>query len=115
MLLREMFMSRGSSSSPSKSVRIDPDALEWRQVGEADGDPASRLKATLIIGATQHHVDAIAVRHVTRGGATMQLGATDETDNVLGVLYGLVAADGPFDTVAIAGRDYVLFMTPASL
>lgn len=84
-----------------------PDSL-WLETGP-DEDPRARLLSRVEILGTFMHLEAIAVRtdpdHIQRA---------DHSDESFANLAIYAEPDGPFDTTAIRGRDYVLVAYPFS-
>jgi hypothetical protein len=67
----------------------------------------SWLRAELSVNGLSLHLDAIEVK--CDGGVQNGVGALGST---LTVLHEAVAADGPWQTVVIDGREYTLIATP---
>lgn len=82
-------------------MTINP--AEW----EAVRDDRSWLKSTIVVNGVSLHVDAFEIEP----GVTMQA-ASGEVGATLADLHEAVAADGPWETLRIDGRDYVLIATP---
>ena len=76
----------------------------WRRTDEI----GSRLITTLVVNGWPMHLEAI---EVSIGGGRLQQasGATDET---FAAVHSAVGADGPWETLSIGGREYVLIGTP---
>ena len=87
---------------------IDVNAVRWEDVSDEDAKPGSRLLATLSFSGVSHHLEALEVED--RNG--LQLTVDGHWDDTLGDYYEASGADGPFSTVDISGRTYVLVMTP---
>jgi len=84
---------------------FDIGSLELRP---ADGTSRDWLRGTLIVGGTEHFVDLLAVRdHVQRA-------MSPELDEMLDLHHMVCGVDGPFATVQVDGRPYVLFVTPGA-
>jgi hypothetical protein len=81
-------------------VHIDPD--EWRAVN-AD---RSWLKTEIVINGVSLHLDAA---EVVRGGVQEGPGELAET---VAAVHEAVGANGSWQTLRIAGREYVLIATP---
>lgn len=79
-------------------------------------DEAPRLLTTVVINGTLMHLEAIAVHmHATPPETTpIQEAVNSDEDEDLGLIFNAVAADGPWDTTTIDGREYVLIATPHS-
>jgi hypothetical protein len=74
----------------------------------ADGNSRVWLRATLIVGGTEHFIDPLAVRdHVQRA-------MTPELDERLDLHHMACSVDGPFATIEYDGKPYVLFVTPSA-
>ena len=84
-------------------------AIRWERdlepVGPADR-PKGHLLGTLLIAGVAHHVEAFEVEE--RGGC--QEAVLDERETSFTELSEIV--QGPMQTVTIAGRPYVLLITP---
>jgi hypothetical protein len=78
---------------------------------EAGSDPVEdgRLYATVEVGGSLHHLEAIPVyQHPDYG----QSGVTEISENILGELHAAFGAEGAFHTVEINGQEYAVFMSP---
>lgn len=84
---------------------LDLDSLTLRP---ADGTSRDWLRATLIVGDTEHFVDLLAVRDY------LQRAMTPELDEILDLHHMACGVDGPFATVQVDGKSYVLFVTPTA-
>lgn len=85
--------------------------LNWRAVGLSLGNGAHsrcHLNATVQIAGADHHLEAIEVTEI-EGQQTGINGAEDRFEALLAFRDG---GDGPFETVSIEGRTYVLSMIP---
>lgn len=80
---------------------------EWTENGP-DEDPASRLLARIAILGTDMHLEAVAVHIVDHIQTAL------DSDESLANLASFAEPDGPFQTTAIRGRDYVLVAYPFS-
>lgn len=87
---------------------IDLSALHWKDVSGEDSKPDSRLLTTLSFCGVLHHLEAFAIEE--RDG--LQLTIDGCWDDTLGDYYQAAGANGPFATVEMRGRRYVLVMTP---
>ena len=68
----------------------------------------SRLITTLTVNGVQLHLEAIEVR-IDQGWIQR---ACDESDQALASIHAAVGAGGHWETLEIAGRDYVVIATP---
>jgi hypothetical protein len=84
---------------------FQPTADPYKPDGMREDD---HLLATVTICGVDFHVDAFAVRMV-KGVQT-----ASQYDEDLGDLHRIVGAEGPFQTVTIRRRNYVLVLTPYS-
>lgn len=100
------------------SARIAPLALHvpegaWQNADHADHDrcgcvPARhRLVAEIAVNGTPMRLEA----HLVVPGADPQRSFVD--DESISLIHDAVAADGPWATIEIGGREYVLVATPA--
>jgi hypothetical protein len=81
----------------------------WRDAGD-DEDPTSRLRIVAWISGTMHHLEAIAVSNEDG----LQSGARPWSETYLGALDLAVGGDGPYNTIQIRGREYVLVLAPGT-
>lgn len=72
------------------------------------GDDEDHLTAILVVNGTFHHLDAI---RVTENDDGVQVAASHEFEETLDAMYQ-IGGDGPFDTVTIRGKAYVLAVIP---
>jgi hypothetical protein len=96
-------------NSPPASTTLDIPAGAFKPIGEMLHTNSRRddhLHATVTINGVDFEVDAYAVRMVK--GVQEAL----EADADLSVIHHAVGADGPFQTVRIGRRNYVLVLTP---
>ena len=84
---------------------LDLRSLDLRPV---NGTSRDWLRATLLIDDIEHVVDLIAVRDY------LQRAMTPELDETLDLHHMACGVDGPFATVQVDGRPYVLFVTPGA-
>lgn len=86
--------------------------IDFRAVGaDVGAAPDVWLRAPVTIFGVEHSLDAIAVRPAVDG---RQQAVCTILDDMLDCLAAAVVADGPFQTVRIRDRDYVLLLTPHS-
>jgi hypothetical protein len=71
-------------------------------------DPHMKLHGTVEINGTSFHAEAFEVCYSTEGE---QLGKQDQEETYLSEVWNMV--QGAAETIAIAGREYVLAITPA--
>lgn len=89
------------------AININLTDIKFEQVGH--DDPASKLLATITFGGVSHHLEAIAVSESDTGEQqAASIADRDDFDEIGEAFYG----DGAFHTVAIRGREYVLFLSP---
>jgi hypothetical protein len=72
------------------------------------GDDDHHLTAILVINGTFHHLEAILV---TESEDDPQVAASPAFEDSLAAMYQ-IGGDGPFDTVTIRGKTYVLVVVP---
>ena len=105
----------------SAALKIDPASIPWRAIGEPwddedeNGKPIhhderERLLATVQIGSCSFHMEARQVIVEPDGWSLLRF--TDDDEETMGALYIAGGGEGRFETVEIAGRSYVVFMTP---
>ncbi len=87
---------------------IAADELVWTESGEQD--PNSRLLATINLAGCLMHLEAYAVAEM-KGHDPVQHFDGDSPDTPAKV-YAAVGGDGPWHTVMIDDREYVLIATP---
>lgn len=75
----------------------------WEPSGEEDGDPTSRLTAAALVNGIPMHFEAHVVEEID--GVQRAVGDYPED---LDSISQIANPDGPFYTVSIRGRDYVL-------
>ena len=83
-------------------------ALRWKDISDDESKPCSRLLGELRFDGVSHHLEAIEVED--RDGT--QCAVDSAWDDMLTEYVTATGADGPFSTVEIRGRAYVLLMTP---
>lgn len=81
---------------------------DWEPTGD-EGFEQERLNAVLQIGNTYFHVLAIAV-HTNEDG--VQVATCEGHEAEINQVYDVVGGDGPWETVRINDRDFVLIITP---
>jgi hypothetical protein len=92
------------------AMHIDISDISWEDISLEEDLPKSRLQATLHLNGVNHHFDAIEVQD---GQSSVGQAATCFSGDEVLQKYSAVDPDaGPFNTVAIDGRAYALFMTP---
>jgi len=82
----------------------------WEPTGKSGGedeDPRARLLATLIINGVSHHLEAFAVT-VVNGIQEPHPRFEHEYEGMC----QMSQPDGQYNTVTIAGREYVIGMSP---
>jgi hypothetical protein len=68
------------------------------------------LRAAVVIQSVEHYLDLVPVRENGRG---VQRTGNKDLDSMLALHHLACGADGPFATIVIEGRTYVLFLTPS--
>lgn len=107
---------RRQQSIDRAAVRIHDH--EWEEAGTAKDLRAHLVASGVTINGCPMHVEAWAVKMVRRepdglgAGGDFQTTVERESDEAFGHLWPLTNADGPFQTVEIEGRAYVLVATP---
>lgn len=97
--------------NPANILDVDLSEIKWRATGSWLGghaDSRCRLSAIIKIAGADHHVDALQVTFTddVQSGAN---GSEEEYDDLCLFAGG---GDGPFETVSIEGRMYVITMSP---
>ncbi len=95
----------GQRPQDAAPIKIDPNQIHWEENCVND---VNRLLAHVMIGSSDFHLEAIAVRDKDDG---TDEGCDDICNDLLNEAYAL-AGDGPFERMEIDGREYVVFMTP---
>jgi hypothetical protein len=91
-----------------RAVVVDVPESAWEPTGSEE-DPTSRLLAALVVCGYYHHLEAYAVKEDPEG--YQQIADPLFSENFEGMC-SLGGPDGPFQTITIKGREYVLAMTP---
>lgn len=94
-------------NATSNRWRID--TVTWEDSG-SDDDPKSRLLAQVAILGCPMHLEAYAVHY--DGDAHMQVPDDISWDVTINDFASAAGSDGPWMTVGIDGREYVLFASP---
>ena len=82
----------------------------WEPTGVEEDTLSSRLSVTLFINGVPHHLEAYEVKINEKSGAQEPVDVVFES-NIGGI--GIVSEpDGPWHTVSIKGKEYVVVMTP---
>jgi hypothetical protein len=89
---------------------IDAEALDWVNTSWIDGYPEHRFLARVTIAGCDMHLEAHEVHWDEGPGYDTQEFVADGQS--LGDIYQAVSAEGPWETVKINGREYVLIATP---
>jgi hypothetical protein len=98
------------TASPTQLGQLCP-PIVWTKALTAcgpDEDPSMKLHGTVNIDGVSFHAEAFEVSYSTAGE---QIGKQDEEETHLGEICNIV--QGAADTIAIAGREYVLAIIPA--
>lgn len=91
---------RVHGSRPAPKLVIPDEA--WEDLGDG------RLMAQVQIGTAMFHAEALEVETT----ASEQRGVTDSAQNQVELLAALDSPTGPWETLEIKGKNYVLFITP---
>lgn len=83
-------------------------AKAWKDI--SDRKDRSVLTMTVLIGGVGHHLKAIQVQM----RRAVQCAVSPAADEELTEFHAACGASGPFETVRIEGRDYVMTLTPHS-
>jgi len=85
-------------------------SIPLRPAGQHLGVPSDLwLRARIVIAGTEHFVDLLRVQRDEKG---VQRALSKDLDAMLGLHHWACGADGPFSTVKVGTRSYVLFVTP---
>lgn len=92
--------------------------VNWIDTGP-DSDESLRMMSGFAIGKAEFHVEAIRVKLDATGCTTMDGDARESEehewiDDHLEDLIRVLVGDGGFQTVKIKGKDYAIFVYPAS-
>lgn len=96
-------------SGEVKAIEIVIPDDNWQEAGVAE-DPSSRLLCTFVINGMHYHVEAFATVMVDG----VQLAAHNDCERSLDGMFEIGQPGGPFETMEIRGREYILTMTPYS-
>ena len=104
----------GAGQSPTPDIdeiSIDPASIDWTACGDSDepGGEDAQLLGTAWIGQTPFHVLALQVEDRDDGIQTAL-----QRDDDLGLAMNALGDQGPYGTVEIDGRPYVLLISPHS-
>lgn len=97
---------RSVPGMPLRALRV-PSGL-WRDISEQQD--RSVLLMTVLIRGIPHHLKAIQVEKRN----TVQSAVDPTAEKELGDVHALCGASGPFQTVRLDGREYVMTLTPHS-
>jgi hypothetical protein len=81
----------------------------WEEASGDDEDPRGRLLCMVWVNSVPCHLEAWAVHY---DETPMEVQQADIRPDDLDDLFRAVGGDGPFQTLQIQGRDYILVMTP---
>jgi hypothetical protein len=97
----------------TKHPRVALADLAWEDDTAGEGEPGSRLLATLYIGSCPFHVQAIELKYEDDGaGGSFQTPVDPTWDEEFEGLYAATGSADPWDTVQIGGRQYGLYIYP---
>ena len=99
-------MANAEHLQPVATIEIDRKVLV--PIGPED-DPESRYLGTMIVARVPHHFELLEV--VTNENH-IQVAKRTEYDDILVYHHAASAADGPYMTVELEGRQYVVLMDP---
>jgi len=92
-------------------VSLDLASLALSPAGTHVGArPDAWLRASIDVAGVQHFVDLVSVRVGRRG---IQHGPSKDLDAMVRLHHLACGADGPFATITLGGRPFVLFVTPS--
>lgn len=106
----------GPNATTERPVRVPslhiPEEA-WEPCGPEEdtgepGDPAAELTCTVTVNGVSFHADAYAVVSAELGLEAAHPDFEEDLDRV----YAAAHVEGRFDTVEIAGREYVVILTP---
>lgn len=80
----------------------------WKDI--SDRQDRSVLTTTVLIDGVSHHLKAIQVQEHD----TMQCAVDVKAEEELAEVHAACGASGPFETVSLDGRDYIMTLTPHS-
>lgn len=89
---------------------IDLSQMHWEDASIDDARPGTRLLAAVQFNGILHHLEAIEVKWDER--TSTQSAACSLCEAILSAYGEAAGGDGPFSTVMIEARTYVLFVTP---
>jgi len=106
--MTDIIVHDGTRQIQDPGPNISLEVFEFEHVGP-DDDPTASLLATLMFGGVHHHVEAYAVTAHDDG---VQRAAHSLFDDNIDQVYDAIGGDGPWRTVDINGREYVIIVTP---
>ena len=92
-----------------EQITITPN---WESFDDKEETPETadgRLYATVVIGGTFHHLEAVPVSPTDE---EMDAGANPTAESIIGGAHQAFGGDGPYETTEINGKLYAVFMTP---
>lgn len=90
-------------------MNIDPSQLKWEAFADGDDPRAKLLDESFSIAGCPMHLEAFAVNEDDDGAQTaVDFSVEDDLDAIRAGVH----ADGPWRTVQIDGREYVLIASP---
>lgn len=89
---------------------IDLSQVRWEDASMDEDKPGRRLLSSLQFNGISHHLEAIEVEYDEN--ASTQSAVCLLCDDILTTYREATGADGPFSTVTIDQRTYVIFVTP---
>jgi hypothetical protein len=109
----------GSSPKINHVAVLPLTAVQFRATGPEE-DPYSKILGPVEIGGVMHHVEGFRVTErrlpsLVEGEETFGEQVCDgpeEVESYYAELANAFGGDGPFGTVPLDGRDYVLFISP---
>jgi len=97
---------RSTAGTPLRALRVP--SGRWRDISEQQD--RSILLTTVLIHGIPHHLKAIQVEMQD----TVQRAVDPTAEKELGDVHALCGANGPFQTVRLEEREYVMTLTPHS-
>ncbi|SEM79165.1 hypothetical protein [Streptacidiphilus jiangxiensis] len=96
------------------TLNLDVPASAWEAIGDEgqEGGVWARVVTQITINGVQFHLEGWQIEEPSYGDGTAYLQAALQQDDSLAQLADAVAADGPFTTVSVNGRSYVLVASP---
>ena len=97
---------------PHATLRIDPETMIWEEIGNTD--PRAKLLAKVEIGGAKHWLEARQVHAVMTNRGERFQSVEDHADMIKLEIIANGGNSAFSEFVTIEGRQYFLFMMPAS-